>query len=608
MSEWHPPAGAPSSHLKTNLAALGRHHPALHERAAKALETTPVRLRALADGRLVPGRETGGGVVPLMDAAGMNEGLQRGARRLRELSPLGAPSLIVCPGIAPGYGFQQLYEHIRPSPRKFLLIAEPDMDWFLAAMAAVPLEAPFSSERAHWAVGPDWREQIARLADEHLLFSLNTVEVFHAGISELNPAELRRAAGAALQAASTRFQTELAAAADHYSRTPPDRLDSVMALDIQGGMAVRYIQERFLAQCRALGLRTHRFSPHPIGGTALLRAVARKRPGFLLFMNWHPGEYAPIGVLNQLRLPRVTWCIDDPYSFLKNEHVFHGHDFVWTWDGGYGDCYAARRARSVDWVPYVADLDGVEPAVRGELKSPVSYVGQVAVPDRAALGLDERLEAFARRCGFEKAANLKRSYASLAFEWQGEFGLSVIAEDGGELPPNLRYAMYVFGNAKRRIDVLERARPFGLALYGNEAWREWLAGHPLLECYRGPADPRRDVPDIFASSAVNLNIHSLQALSSLNQRDFNCPLMGGFLLTDWVEGAGQFFEPDAEMAFYHGPDDLEAKIRYYLERPGERARVTENGRRRVLREHTYAARVPAVLEQLKRRIRERYGL
>jgi spore maturation protein CgeB len=103
-----------------------------------------------------------------------------------------------------------------------------------------------------------------------------------------------------------------------------------------------------------------------------------------------------------------------------------------------------------------------------------------------------------------------------------------------------------------------------------------------------------------------LNIHSLHALNSLNQRDFNCPLLGGFLLTDWVDGADAFFEPDREMAFYYDLDDLEEKIRFYLDHPEARNEIIQRGRERVLREHIYAKRVPRVLDILKKRIRERY--
>jgi spore maturation protein CgeB len=79
------------------------------------------------------------------------------------------------------------------------------------------------------------------------------------------------------------------------------------------------------------------------------------------------------------------------------------------------------------------------------------------------------------------------------------------------------------------------------------------------------------------------------------------------LLTDWVTDADQFFVPDEEMVFYESVDDLQSKIEHFLTHEEERQSIIDAGKQRVLNEHTYAARVPGVIDSLNQRITEQMG-
>ena len=66
-----------------------------------------------------------------------------------------------------------------------------------------------------------------------------------------------------------------------------------------------------------------------------------------------------------------------------------------------------------------------------------------------------------------------------------------------------------------------------------------------------------------------------------------------------------FFKPNHELVFYEGIDDLTQKIEYYLRHADDRLDIIQKGRERVLRDHTYTARVPGIIKTLNRRIKER---
>lgn len=603
------PIGA-SPHYAPNLECLGEYHPDAARKVEQTARETPLWFRRAPGGFFEAGAGAAGGVERILGEDEIRAGLPGAEALLARLGADGAPLLVYCLGFDLGYTLERCVPVLNRFPQAALAAAEPDARLLACGMAARDLRAYFQSNRLMWIVGGDFGAALDRLNRERHLFAAARPDILfasHARHPRLIPVwkRFRQAAADAAARGRREYEAEIEGAIRHYAEKRPDRIETVMAPHHAGGMAIQYIQKRLLDEWRRLGAGIVHYHSAFLNEIHFARAIARERPDALLFINRSPGEYVFPSVLNAMRLPRAVWCIDDPNCFIRDP--FHPHDFVFTWDASYAGDLKRMGAAAVDEFPYTADMDAARPEIRDEFRSPASYIGQVRKFDPGGLGLGEAEARLARLAAERKAAEPGLDYPAIVWAHQREFGVDAMRSPDDPLPRTLRYGIYTLANARRRIEVLERALPYGLAIYGNEDWAEALAGHPLREAYRGPADPVRDVPSIFVSSSVNLNIHSLQAQASLNQRDFNCPLLGGFLLTDWVEGADRFFEPGREMAFYRSADELPGLIGHYLNHPAERRAIAERGRERVSREHTYAARTPGFLETLRTRIRERFG-
>jgi hypothetical protein len=65
---------------------------------------------------------------------------------------------------------------------------------------------------------------------------------------------------------------------------------------------------------------------------------------------------------------------------------------------------------------------------------------------------------------------------------------------------------------------------------------------------------------------------------------------GGFLLHPYCEGLTKDYVDGEEIVMYHDQGDLKGKIDYYLDRPEERRRISDNALRRTLADHTYTHR------------------
>ena len=78
---------------------------------------------------------------------------------------------------------------------------------------------------------------------------------------------------------------------------------------------------------------------------------------------------------------------------------------------------------------------------------------------------------------------------------------------------------------------------------------------------------------------------------SMSARMYTAVGCGAFYLCRYVPGIEDVLEPDKEIVTFKTDDEMIEKIRYYLPREKERKEISERGRKRVLREHTYEARM-----------------
>jgi len=313
-------------------------------------------------------------------------------------------------------------------------------------------------------------------------------------------------------------------------------------------------------------------------------------PSSLLF----PPEFA-----RNLPIPRVIWYLDNPQNFWHQRpgYFFTDHDHVFVWDESYKGFPKACGATNVEILSLATNPQSpVEP--QEKFACTLSFVGQVIdqrhVWDRLLPDETGVMENLVRLYMQNPRADIRSLTAALSSQ---ESALIQKITARFRLP--LLYFLYGAANTKRRVALLEAVAQYGLKLYGPEAWlRVTREDSPLRKCFCGLIDYRTEFPILSRSSTINLNIRSLQSLRSLNMRDYDVPLQGGFLLSEWVDGADAFFLPDREMVFWRGIDDLKKKIEFYLEHPEERKQIIREGRERVLRDHTYDARAEQLIETL----------
>jgi len=344
----------------------------------------------------------------------------------------------------------------------------------------------------------------------------------------------------------------------------------------------------------------------------LLEAVARFSPDFALTVN-HLGLDRQ-GVLPELfgrmALPLASWFVDSPRLIL---HDFPGQPTPWcqvfTWDQDTVAPLTAQGFENVLYLPLATDTALFRPEARvaSGPRHAASFVGDSMLRpvERLRRSLDRHPRA--RDLALSLAPGFAASPARSALEFM-RAEAPALAAAWEALPPGqprLDLEQLLTWEATR-LHRLERVRallPCAPLLAGDEGWRTMLPPAQAEGGWRlaGPLDYARDLPGFYASSDLNFNATSLQMKGAVNQRVFDVPACGAFLLTDAREQLPGLFQPGSEAVCYESSEEILPLARHYLAHPGERERIAGAARRRVLAEHDYTHRMKTILKAMRRR-------
>jgi spore maturation protein CgeB len=299
-------------------------------------------------------------------------------------------------------------------------------------------------------------------------------------------------------------------------------------------------------------------------------------------------------ILAGMGIPLALWFVDSPEFILYGETLpAPAMTRVFLWDKSYLPAVESL-GYAVEYLPLAATPGLIERAVSSlRFKSDVSFVG-----NSLCSGFLSRLSVkFPRTRETMKLADESIEEIIVSRGNQLERLDEILSAQSHLLTGEdelLFYRAYILHGAttRYRTDLLSKLLPLGLSFFGDpEGWKrifgQGIRAYPDVNYYH-------ETPSVYASSAVNLNATSLQMPRGVNQRVFDVPICGGFLLTDSQEDLFELFAED-ELATYKDSGDAAEKAKYYLDHSSERSGILSRARSRVLGEHTYRHRMGQML-------------
>ncbi len=338
----------------------------------------------------------------------------------------------------------------------------------------------------------------------------------------------------------------------------------------------------------------------------ILHLTAQYRPDLIFTIN-HLGfdrEGILIDAFSRAGIPSVSWYVDSPRIIL-NLYQGPASDLVhiFLWDRSYRADVERQGFSRVHELPLATDPGIFRPRSRAAVqgyRSGVSFVGNSMVgPTQKKLSRlpqdKQFLTLFAELVKIFRERPFQRLHDVLtARGWRHH---PALANFTPKQWTDLEAGLIWLTTRDYRLECVRRLAAVRPVIYGDPGWQELLAP----PCTRRPEVNYYDeLPLVFAGSQINFNATSLQMQTAVNQRVFDVPAAGGFLLTDYREQLGELFDLGKDVICYRQPAEIPELAQFYLRHDRERRRVQERGRQRVLQEHTYVHRMRAMLDVLRR--------
>lgn len=519
------------------------------------------------------------------------------AEVLAARAPLVPSRPLLALGLGLGYHLLRLLPRLNPEQTLVVVEQEPEIFW--AALQSLDLTPLLSRPQTALVVHPNPREVISHMQKRlHLGNGLGVPVLWG------HPASLRAANG---------FYEEVIAAFQ-APRVMPTRSYGLKKEKLR---VLVVNTDYFLIPevSRALKQLGHEaqiilFDKRKDDGEEVLQRILQRVAEFapdLVFTVNHLGfdrEGLLMEALNRLRLPSVSWYVDSPAIILN---LYGGPksdlSYIFVWDPTYVPEVKALGFNQVYTLPLGTDPETFYPQPIADLsrwRARVAFVGNSMIQPLA-----KKLERL------PSAPEFVELFQRLldAYQAQPHRRLDLLLEEGGLAQHPLIQQMSisertdleagVIWAATRdyRLECVRQLAPFHPTIYGDSGWQELLGASfrlgPIVNYYD-------DLPAIYGATAINFNATSRQMKAAVNQRVFDVPAAGGFLLTDFKEQLAEVLEPGKESVCYHHPGEIPDLVRFYLNHPEARKQIIERGRARVLGEHTYRHRLQEMLAVLRR--------
>ena len=306
-------------------------------------------------------------------------------------------------------------------------------------------------------------------------------------------------------------------------------------------------------------------------------AKSLRRPLFFFSVNGTGliGNPSLQAFLEATCIDTVIWFVDHPTYILKEKPVISRNALILCWDRGYTKRLKELGYQRVFHLPLATDPNIFTPRKVTKTYS-FSFVGTSLLdPIRRVLKATPK--------GWRKAV-LKKAR-------QGARRLL----SGKPLDRTVKKEVYPFYEALslwiasrwKRVDYLKNVKD--LVVFGDPDWKKLLPrAHAKPPCLY-----YSELPEVFGKTKVNININNLQVITSVNQRVFDCPSSGGFLLTEWSEDLDELFS--GEYPSFREKEEFRDKLKYYQAKELERIKTVERIRGIVLSKHTYLHRALEIL-------------
>lgn len=320
--------------------------------------------------------------------------------------------------------------------------------------------------------------------------------------------------------------------------------------------------------------------------------AAEFKPDFIFTVNMigFDIEGSFLQLLESLNLTVLNWFVDTPFGILIDEvKADYANILSLCWEKSFIKPFRSRFIKhKIEYMPYATMLTGREKLLNPEFENAIAFVGSsmfYAVETwRQTAQITTVLEKAFIDFSSDKLYQLPDALACFFLEFK--------------INEMQQQTFFYFLGSKlfRESMVTELNSENNFAVYGDSDWQKTgiknLKLFPSLNYYR-------ETPQLFFNTAINVNITSPQMATAVNQRVFDIPGAGGFLLTDYRADLMELFD-EGDVAFFKNEQELRDSANFYLSHDNLRREKAEKLKKYVLANHRYTNRLESIFAFLRK--------
>jgi hypothetical protein len=363
-----------------------------------------------------------------------------------------------------------------------------------------------------------------------------------------------------------------------------------------------YLQDACVCAFRALGYGAERLQwKNPlyrfVRSSAWLYDYRRSHCDTVFLLNTTPRLFTRRLELEHFPLFRISWFVDHPRRYAAHSQEYEGCDVIGVFDRTYIPSLQACTVKPVIEVRTGFGIDASQVHDRESFADiDVAFVGELGL--QGVQALEEGLTCLSP----ELVSKTNEVLSQIDIRnpvYLAEYAEGIFRERNREYRGAWVEFLENKATSLRRRYFLETLANQNLHIFGDQEWANPSFAGPLTACYAGRrVDYFHELPNLYATAKINLNIFHVQCVAAPNPRVYDVMACGGFLLTEYNPGLEDEFEIDKDLAVFRTRDELREKAEYYLAHPEARMQIAARGQAVTLAKCGYHDRMQHFLSSL----------
>ncbi|GEM_PF-689534 len=335
----------------------------------------------------------------------------------------------------------------------------------------------------------------------------------------------------------------------------------------------------------------------------LQKTIQKEKPDFILSINMKgfDGSGTLPETASRYGLPLVVWFVDDPHPILLQQKQFISNRMTaLCWEKAYIPYLKACGFGSVEYLPLAADPALFSASGPVSPTIPLGFVGtsmsgEYLAHIKTSFLWSDNLVPLVDKASEELLADPPKKISAVIHKAIDELSINLPFTDERNFTWLCSYIIHTASMKKRKATLMPLLS-CGIELFGDpDGWRELLG----TTCVTHPAvDYNHQLCTTYRSIMVNLNITSCQMPSAVNQRIFDIPLSGSFVISDNQPDCAELFETGKEIIIYKNIAELKDILEYYKKSASGRSSIVDAAIKRIREQHTYYHRIQSMLQLL----------